>query len=415
MSRLPFVLVLAGLALPGIAAAATVQSDGATSTIACNGDAAVVEGSRNDLTFTGSCRGLSLRGDGNIVAIELAPGAALDIQGNSNRIRYSIGAAPSVQVTGSSTEVQRVEGVPPPPPPLALTGDGQVLDLDCAGRDVAIRGNRSDYTLRGGCRSVVAHGDNDHIRAELLAGAHAVVEGNDARLIYTIIGAGEAEIAVRGARSRVEREGARAQAVAAVAPPPGLPAAPPSPGPVAAPPPEAGVPMPPAGAVPPKPQPLPMLPAPPADAAVPLPSAPPPPPAAQPAPAAAAAPAPGQPEPLPPIAPGTPLLPSLLRELDAHVVANGTRLTITADSVFKPGSDALQRGGDAKLRQIVQLAALIHPSAARLIVAEPADAALATRRAQALGAWFASKGLAVRQAEVATGAASARVDVLLAR
>ena len=366
MPRLPFLLVFAVLSVPGVAAAATVQADSASRSVACGGEDAVVEGSRNDITFTGSCRSLAVRGDGNAITVELIPGAALDIQGNGNRVGYSVGGLPAVQVAGSGTDVQRIGDAPASATPIALTGDGMVLDLDCAGRDVVIRGNGSQYILRGGCRSVIANGNGNHIHAELQAGARVVAEGNDTRFVYSVPGGGEAVVGVRGERSRAEREGATTQAAT-----------------------DADVPMPPT--VPPKSQPSPMIPSPADDAVA------------------------SGPAETPLIVAGTSRLPALLRLLDARVVADGTQVAVASDEMFQPGSDALRRGADTKLKQIVQLAGMIRPSATRLAIADPADTDLATRRAEALGAWFAANGLAVRQADVLTGAAAGAVGVLLAR
>ncbi len=395
MPRPPILVSVGLLGFVGLAAtlsaasAATVQGDGTTSTVACAGDDAVVEGSRNDVTFTGGCRGLVVRGDGNTITVELAPGARLDLQGNANRIRYAIGAPQPMQVSGSSTELLRIAAPPPPPSvPIALIGDGHELDIDCAGRDVVIRGNRSRYLLRGFCRSVTANGDGNRIRAELAAGARATIEGNDTSFVYAVAGGGEADVAVRGAHSVAERAGARANAATAS----------PTPGPLA----EAPMPS----TVPPKAQPLPVSPAP-QDHAVPLPAVP-----TAPAPPQAAVPAPAENV---AIAPGTPRLPALLRLLGARVVANGTSVVIAAEELFPPGADTLRHGGDAKLRQIVQLAGLIHPSTMRLAIIDPVDTGLATRRAETLGTWFGSKGLAVRQADVTTGGTVGAVNVLLAR
>ena len=187
-------------------------------------------------------------------------------------------------------------------------------------------------------------------------------------------------MAVRGAHSVAERDGARATAATASIAPGS----------------QAEVPMP--RTVPPTAQPLPASKSP-QDDAVPLPAVPTPP-----APAESAA-----------IMPGTPRLPALLRLLGAKVVANGTSIVIAAEELFPPGADTLRHGGDDKLRQIVQLAGLIHPSATRLAIVDPVDTGLATRRAEALGTWFSAKGLAVRQADVTAGGAVGAVNVLLAR
>ncbi len=108
-------LVAAGLAVDGaahaetLAPAAIVRGESETSRVDCGGAPAEIQGNRNTLTFTGACRGLTLRGEANRVSIDLAPNARIDIQGNGNELRYTQGAAaapPSVSVSGHDNDIQ---------------------------------------------------------------------------------------------------------------------------------------------------------------------------------------------------------------------------------------------------------------------------------------------------------------------
>lgn len=86
-------------------------------------------------------------------------------------------------------------GPPPPvalPPPatadadtILLSGDGQDLDADCAGRNVMIEGSDGRFLLRGGCRSVTVVGHGDTIAAELAPGARIAIAGERVVLRYT--------------------------------------------------------------------------------------------------------------------------------------------------------------------------------------------------------------------------------------
>jgi Protein of unknown function (DUF3060) len=344
--------------------AATVLADASTQTLACGGEAAVVEGSRNTVSFTGDCRALTVRGDANAVNVELGVKAELDVQGTGNRIRYSFSAAHKLRISGNDTELTLSAPSEGSAVAIALTGDGETLDLACGGRSVVIKGNRSTYTLRGGCRSISASGDGNRIRAELLADAHATVEGNDSTLAYFVLGAGEPALTVRGLHSRANRLAFGLPAPAALV--------------VAGSPPPAAVSL--------------------LDDAVPLPP---------PVTAATAAAAP-----LPIIS--APRLPVLVHALGARVVAEGTQVSTPANDLFLTGSDSLRQGAEPRLREVVQLATLIHTSAVRVTTSEPADDALAVRRGARLQAWFVASGYPAESIQTIT-ADEAEVAILLAR
>lgn len=367
--RLPLLAGLfCALAAPA-ASAATVLAEAATRVLECAGGDAAIEGSHNTITFTGACRSLSVRGDLNTVTIELAPGAVFDIQGNANRVRYSFTPPPLLRVSGRGTDIAPLGDPSANSMPVALTGDGAALDLDCAGRDVVIHGNKSAYTLRGGCRSLAASGDGNTIRAELRPDASAVISGNDTALAYTVLGAGDPPVSVRGLGSHAERAAGKPAAFAG-----------------------STVPMPPASG---------------AAAADPVPL---------PDPLALATPLPGNTAAAPASPPSVsaPRLSVLVHALGARVVAGGTQVSTSADDLFLPGSDTLRHGAEPRLRELVQLSGMVQPSAVRVVASDPSDSELAGRRAHALQAWLTANGVGVKEAAAGNGS-SAAVDILLAR
>jgi hypothetical protein len=353
------------------AAGATVRAEAVTRTVDCNGAPAEVGGNRNTLTFRGACRGLTLRGDANNVEIELAPGARIDIEGNRNRLRYTVaggGDPPGVRVSGSDTDLAPSPGAPPPaaaPLAVRLSGDNQNLDVDCGGREVDIQGNRSHYNLTGGCRAIVAHGDANTLRAELRPGARVEIEGNGTVLTYRVRGGGgDAAVTVRGNDSRALRVGQ----VALAAPPAAPPAAP---------------------------------------------SASPPPPAAD--GTAVASPPASSPESTPAVAAPTPSVPMLMRDLGASVVEAGTQVIFKADQLFDGPTDTLHADATRRLGALDDLIRRTHPSGVRISAEDPADPDLARRRAEAVGGWLKAHETAAPITTASATAPAAQVTVLLAR
>jgi hypothetical protein len=357
-------LAVASLAIPTSptwAEPVSVRAEAQTLSVDCAGGDAEIGGNRNTVTFTGACRSLTLRGDANHVAIDLATGANLDVEGNGNTIRYSIGGGgrePTVRVSGSNTDLASTGITPTPAPsadPLRLTGDSQNLQLDCAGRAVDIQGNRSRYRLSGGCASLSAHGEANTVSAEMRPGAKVEIEGNGTTLSYSITGGeADADIVVRGADSRAVRVGGIDATPTPAAPPAAPPAPPPSP------------------------------------------IAPPAPP-----PAAPAAALPG--------------VPQLMHDLQAKVVENGTLVAFPAETLFD-GGGSLRDGSSGALTKLAALIVQIHPSGVRVTATDPADIEMARQRARSLRDWLAGQG----QVRVAIQADAARgtpphVDILILR
>lgn len=256
-------------ASPAAAQQAIVRAEAQAQSLDCRGGDARVEGNHNRISFRGGCRTLEVYGNGNAVQAELAPGARVRVEGQDNRITYSPvrdGAPapppPSVVIAGVNTAVLPGTAVPPPraepsqppvrpappaaaiptnarpgpqpgaqahsaarlpipsasqlpapaPPPeapaepLALRGDDQQRDADCAGRDALIAGNRGSYVLRGGCRSLRVVGDLATVRADLQPGARVLIEGSGISVHWRVSAPGNPPlVTIRGEASHAVR------------------------------------------------------------------------------------------------------------------------------------------------------------------------------------------------------------------
>jgi outer membrane protein OmpA-like peptidoglycan-associated protein len=85
--------------------------------------------------------------------------------------------------------------------PILVEGDAQTRSLDCAGRDVVVRGARNQLAFTGGCRSLEVRGDASQIRAELAPGARVSLQGDSIELQWALRG--------EGAPPRITTEGAQ--------------------------------------------------------------------------------------------------------------------------------------------------------------------------------------------------------------
>ena len=93
--------------------------------------------------------------------------------------------------------------------PLALAGDDVHGLATCAGRDVIVTGTRSDYVLRGDCKSLTLRGDLLTVQAEIVPGAKVTVTGRGSVVTWAVKGRGH------GPASIVRGEGSRVQALLA--------------------------------------------------------------------------------------------------------------------------------------------------------------------------------------------------------
>jgi outer membrane protein OmpA-like peptidoglycan-associated protein len=90
--------------------------------------------------------------------------------------------------------------------PLIVEGNAQSRSLDCAGRDVVVRGERNQLSFTGGCRSLEVQGNTSEIRAELAPGARVSLRGDTLDLRWAMQGNGPPpRIVAEGRQIRVEQ------------------------------------------------------------------------------------------------------------------------------------------------------------------------------------------------------------------
>ncbi len=207
-------------ARPAAAAGPVVKADGQTATLACARQPATVFGQGNFATFTGTCASLVVRGDRNHIDIALARGAPIDIAGSNNQVRITEGGGGPARVSGSGTMLLAQGGLAPTAAGSVISGDGQTIELSCAGVAVTLDGNHSRFHLHGGCRSLLLRGAGNVVDAELAPAATVRVEGDGSAVVYRLSAAGPAPaVTVLGIDSLVQPD------IAAIRPAPPAPPA----------------------------------------------------------------------------------------------------------------------------------------------------------------------------------------------
>ena len=237
-------MLMAGSALAQHPPELLFQAEAQTLTGTCTGQPVRLEGNHNTVTLSGACGSLLLKGVANTVRMGLAPGGTIHVEGSANRVSFAAtGPSPVIEILGPDNEVAPGSAPPPatpppakapappsappppapspPPPPraaapapqppavttaLELAGDDQQRIVDCAGRDVTVTGNRSAYTLTGGCKSVTLRGDLLAVLAALAPGAKLAITGRGSIVTWSATpNARPPSAIVRGPGSRVQR------------------------------------------------------------------------------------------------------------------------------------------------------------------------------------------------------------------
>jgi hypothetical protein len=263
MSRM--VAIAAGLVLVAGPVAAQqpdllFQAEAQTLSGTCTGQPVRLEGNHNTVTLTGACGSLLLKGVSNTVRMGIVAGGSIHVEGSGNRVAFTVvGATPAIVALGPDNEVVPVSSpaapspaapsppappalarpvpappvspppipaprqpkeaanpapkpsepptppVPPPAGPLALTGDDAHRIETCTGRDVTVTGDRSDYLLQGGCKSLTVKGDLLTVQAEIAPGAKITITGRGSIVSWDVAshGHGPASV-VHGLGSRVQ-------------------------------------------------------------------------------------------------------------------------------------------------------------------------------------------------------------------
>ncbi len=201
-----------------------LRAEGEQRSVDCGGRDVIIDGNLNTDVLRGGCGPILLRGEGAVVRADMAPGSLISIEGNDVRLSWRLvggGLDPVVSVKGRDSMATR-DGdavasplAPPAVPaaapvaisaadkaPIDITISGETRDLDCAGREVHITADRGLYALRGGCRAVIVHGDNDFIQAEVVPGARIELLGKNVKLAFVMVGAGAPSVHAEGEASK---------------------------------------------------------------------------------------------------------------------------------------------------------------------------------------------------------------------
>lgn len=209
MLRITVLPILLLVSTPALAQPAALRGDGQVASMDCGGGEVLLEGSRSTVTLRGSCRALVLRGDDNRVMIELALSARVRVEGQGNRVRWTLargGPPPVVSISGRDSLVAPASETAHSPGQLAMRGDDLQLQAGCAGRDVLVEGLRSNLRLLGGCRSVTIRGELAVVQAELQPGSRVLIEGGGNLVAYALTGQGAVPtVTIRGEASRARR------------------------------------------------------------------------------------------------------------------------------------------------------------------------------------------------------------------
>jgi hypothetical protein len=90
----------AAVSAPAWSRDATVRGQAVQQVVECGRSEPRLEGNGNQIAFRENCRSLVLRGNGNEVDIQVAPGAPLRVEGRGNEVVYHAGpGAPPVPST----------------------------------------------------------------------------------------------------------------------------------------------------------------------------------------------------------------------------------------------------------------------------------------------------------------------------
>ncbi len=90
--------------------------------------------------------------------------------------------------------------------PMIVEGNGQQRALDCAGRDVVVRGDRNALTFTGGCRSLEVLGNTNEVRAEMAPASRIAIRGDTVSLYWSLRGDGPPpRIATEGRQVAVQQ------------------------------------------------------------------------------------------------------------------------------------------------------------------------------------------------------------------
>jgi hypothetical protein len=102
---------LLAAALPGVAGAqAVLEGSGEQSALDCDGGAAQITGTDNQVTLSGGCTLVKVEGSGNVVLANMASKSAIEVVGTSNKVSWKAPgeAKPRISSTGVGNSITRI-------------------------------------------------------------------------------------------------------------------------------------------------------------------------------------------------------------------------------------------------------------------------------------------------------------------
>jgi len=195
-------------------------------TFDCGGQEASIVGSQNEITLTGECPAVTVKGSQNTISIEAV--GTIRVVGTMNKVtwqRSTIAKGPKVTRSGLDNVITQAtsllpSGDPAPAPgakgapaakaapaakpaakadpaakksstasttssapPVVVSDEKATKSIDCRGRGVSVMGNGNTLTLRGTCRKVDVKGNDNVISVEAVQAIETT--GNHNRVTWS--------------------------------------------------------------------------------------------------------------------------------------------------------------------------------------------------------------------------------------
>jgi hypothetical protein len=202
-------------------------------TLDCAGQDASITGSLNEITLTGECPAVTIKGSENTIAVEAV--GTIRVVGTKNKVTWqrstvekgprvtrsglgnlvsqapamvpaggdaaapapvksTAGAAPAAPSPSTSASASKGEAAKAAKPaasaaPVVVSDEKSTRTIDCRGRGITVMGNGNTLTLRGTCRKVDVQGNDNIISVDAVQAIETT--GNHNRVTWNRAAEGE--------------------------------------------------------------------------------------------------------------------------------------------------------------------------------------------------------------------------------
>lgn len=193
-----------------------VNDDSQVNRYTCTDDSVVVvNGSDNQISFSGYCEVVTVNGDNNVLIFDELD--TISFNGDRNAVTWqgSLSEQPSVAYNGDDNTLHKAnltltfksigeitEGETSDNPQAVAIGAASESNFACDNHDVSIVGSGLSITLSGQCATVVVVGSGNSISAESIESINLVGAGN--QVVYS--GSEKPEIVLVGLNNAVTQE-----------------------------------------------------------------------------------------------------------------------------------------------------------------------------------------------------------------